>query len=100
MDTVVSHPKGYHIKYNLDITHYDGWFYIDIQKGILVLKQAGNISNDRLCTHIDKYGYAPFWHTPALCKHEARYIIFTLVVDDFGIKFAIRQDVNHLSSSL
>ena len=47
-----------------------------------------------------KYGCAPVQHTPALWKHETRDIIFTLVVDGFGIKFTRRQDAEHLTSSL
>ena len=63
------------------------------------LKQAGKIANDHLCTHLKK-GYAPVPHAPALCKHETRDIIFTLVVDDFGIKFTRTQDAEQISSEL
>ena len=38
------------------------------------------------------YGYAPVWHTPALWKHETRYIIFKMVVYGFGINFTISKD--------
>ena len=64
------------------------------------LKQSGKIANDRLCTHLGKYGHATVWNTPALLKHETRYIIFILVVGGFGIKFASRQDAENLSSAI
>ena len=61
------------------------------------LKQAGNIANDSLCTHFKKYRYAPVQHTPAIWKHELKNITFTLVVDEFGIKFTRRRDAENLA---
>jgi hypothetical protein len=39
-------------------------------------------------------------HTPGLWKHASRPIIFTLVVDDFGIQFTSKQHVQHLIAGL
>ena len=33
-------------------------------------------------------------------RHESRPLTFTLVVDDFGIKFVNKSDVDHLISSI
>ena len=87
-------------QYDLDSIKEDVCVYIDIQKGMLVLKQAGKISNDQLCTHLEKYGYEPVRHIPTSYKHEARYAIFTLVVGDFGIKITRRKDSEHVSIAL
>ena len=38
--------------------------------------------------------------TPDLWKHGTRNIMFTLVVDNYGIKFASSQDAEHLVSAL
>ena len=38
--------------------------------------------------------------TQGLFKHETRDISFTLVVDDLGIKYTDKADVNHLISNL
>jgi hypothetical protein len=38
--------------------------------------------------------------TPALWKHESRKIIFSLVVDDFGIKYERREDAEILTNAL
>ena len=39
-------------------------------------------------------------NTPCLFKHESRKITFTLVVDDFGIKYENEEDVQHLIATL
>ena len=73
--------------YNLDAIAYDGYIYMEIRKGMPGLKQARRITNKRLVNHLDNYGYAPVCHTPSLWRHHTRPILFTLVVDDFGIKY-------------
>ena len=82
------------------LIQHDGWVYIYIQKGIPDLKQAGKIAHAHVCTHMGKYEYTPVKNTPTLWKHETRDIVFTLMVDYFGIKFTNRQGADHLSSEL
>ena len=55
----------------------NGWIYMEIRKGMPGLKQAGKVANDRLITHLAKYGYAPCKRTPVLWKHKSRPITFT-----------------------
>ena len=74
--------------------------YVEIRKGMPGLKQAGKIAHDRLRTHLKKYGYNPVPRTPALWKHESRKIIFSLVVDDFGVKYVRKEDAQHLINAL
>ena len=50
-------------------------------------KQAARLANERLEHQLAPYGYAPVQHTPSLWKHESNGILFSLVVDDFGIKY-------------
>ena len=64
------------------------------------LPHAGKIANDRLQQHLAPYGYHPVRHTPGLWKHNSRPISFTLVVDDFGIKYTNIADVHHLHNAL
>ena len=46
--------------YNLrSLVHTDGHVYIEMQKGMPGLKQAGRIANGRLKEHLNKYGYHP-----------------------------------------
>ena len=64
------------------------------------LKQAGIMANMKLTKHLNKFGYHPVQHTPGLWRHKTGAAIFTLVVDDFAIKYATHQDANHLLQSL
>ena len=49
---------------------------------------------------VHEHGYAPVTHTTGLWKHHTRNITFTLVVDDFGIKYTNLDDVTHLQNAL
>ena len=51
------------------------------------LVQAGIIANEALKEHLQYYGYAPARITQGLWTHQDRDINFTLVVDDFGIRY-------------
>ena len=46
------------------------------------------------------FGYEPMRHTPALWKHTSHEIVFTLIMDDFGVKCKNRQDAEHLRNAL
>ena len=73
-------------QYQLQDLEENGWVYIKIVKGMPGLKQAARLANERLVHHLAPYGYSPVHHTPYLWKHESNGILFSLVVDDFGIK--------------
>ena len=88
-------------KYALQkIINDKGWIYLEIVKGVYGLKQAGIIANTELTKHLAKFGYHPVQHTPGLWKHNTRATIFTLVVEDFAIKYASKQDADHLLQDL
>ena len=69
-------------------------------KGMYGLKQVGIIANMELTKHLEKIGYHPVQHTPGLCKHNTQATIFTLVVDDFAIKYTLKQYDDHLLQAL
>jgi hypothetical protein len=88
-------------QYNLrEIATPDGWVYMEIRKGMYGLKQAGIIANQRLTKHLAKYGYEPTPRTPGLWRHTTRPITFSLVVDDFGIKYVGKEHARHLIQAL
>ena len=93
-------PSEIVAQYHLDSLAHDGWVYMEIRKGMPGLKQAGKIANERLRLHLAKYGYTPTPRTPALWKHATRPVTFTLVVDDFGIKYEGDDHAQHLITSL
>jgi hypothetical protein len=64
------------------------------------LKQAGRIANDRLTLHLAKYGYRPVPRTPSLWTHDTRPVTFSLVVDDFGVKYVGAKHAQHLLDAL
>ena len=53
-----------------------------------------------LTKHLDKLGYYPVQNSPGLWTHKTRAKFFTLVVDDFTIKYATHQDADHLLQAL
>ena len=59
-------PEEIITQYELRKIAVNGWVYIEIRKGMPGLKQAGKIAHNRLKTHLEKYGYRPCRHTPAL----------------------------------
>jgi hypothetical protein len=87
-------------KYNLNALAVDGWVYIEIRKGMYGLKQAGLLANHLLQTRLAPFGYYPAWHTPGLWLHNTRPISFTLVVDDFAVKYVSKPHAEHLRNAL
>ena len=78
----------------------DGWVYLEIRKGMYGLKQAGILANEQLTKHLALSGYHPTPRTPGLWAHKTRNIKFSLVVDDFGIKYNKKADAEHLLQTL
>jgi hypothetical protein len=87
-------------KYNLNALAVDGWVYIEIRKGMYGLKIAGLLANQLLQTRLAPFGYYPARHTPGLWLHRTRPIYFTLVVDDFAVKYVGKQHAAHLRDAL
>ena len=81
-----------------DIVDDKGFVYAKINKAWFGLKQSEKIAHDDLVQHLKKHGYHQAKNTDGLFVHEIRDISFTLFVDDFGIKFTNKQDVDHLIS--
>jgi hypothetical protein len=88
-------------EYNLqDIVDSDGWCYAEIRKAMYGLKESGFIANQELKIVLAKAGYAPTKFTPGLYTHKTRPIAFSLVVDDFGVKYVNKEDMDHLVAAI
>jgi hypothetical protein len=87
-------------KYNLNALAIDGWVYIEIRKGMYGLKQAGLLANQLLKTRLAPFGYYPARYNPGLWLHKTRPISFTLVVDNFAVKYVGKQHAEHLRNAL
>ena len=77
-----------------------GWFYFEIVRGFYELQQSGKLANDLLRTRLEDLQYYETATTPGLWRHKWRSIQFVVIVDDFGLEYARKQDADHLSSVL
>ena len=88
------------------ITKYDLHQYLDndhilfeVIRSMYGLPHAGRIAQEALIPHLAKHGYLQT-STPCLFRHTSNGTAFTLVVDDFGIKYRTKQDAEHLIACL
>ncbi len=84
----------------LDKVDADGNVFCEVQQGMYGLPQAGIIAQDLLTKQLNKAGYCQSKITPVYWQHDWRPISFTLVVDDFGVKYVNKDNIGHLISSL
>ena len=63
-------------------------------------KQAGKITHDELAKYLAPYGYKPARYTPGYWKHDNTPVSFVLCVNNFGIKYKNKQDLDHLRKAL
>ena len=87
-------------KYNLREIAHNGWVYIRIIRGMYGLPESGILANQLLKKRLLKSGYYECQFTPGLYKHVWRPIMFSLVVDDFGVKCQGIQHARHLKQTL
>ena len=59
-------PHEIRQQYQLDAIAVDGWVYVEIQKGMYGLPQAGMLANKLLKARLAKHGYYKCRHTPGL----------------------------------
>jgi hypothetical protein len=64
------------------------------------LPQAGILVNELLQRNLAKDGYRLTQHTHGLWNHDTRTISFSLVVDDFGVKYVGREHAEHLMACI
>jgi hypothetical protein len=93
-------PEEIVSKYNLTDLAVDGWVYIEIRKGMYISKQAGLLDNKLLQKLLAPFGYYLSRHTPGLWLHKTRPIAFSLIVDDFAVKYVGKHHADHLRDAL
>ena len=87
-------------QYQLQGKKNNGFVYVEIRKAIYGLLHAGVLANKVLKKRLASTGYYEMPHTPGLWKHVYCPITFTLVVDDFGVKYVGKNNANHLVATL
>jgi hypothetical protein len=86
--------------YNLRAMVVYGWVYIEIRKGMYGLKQAVLLVNRLLQKILAPFGYYPARHTTGLWLHKTRPLTFSLIVDDFAVKYGGKENAQHLRNAL
>jgi hypothetical protein len=92
-------PDAFLDAYKLCPKIHNGHIYMEIWRGMYGLPQAGILAN-QLGTRLAPHGYYEVVNTPGLWKHRTCPTTFTLVVDDFGIKYIGDEHAKHLISTL
>jgi Reverse transcriptase (RNA-dependent DNA polymerase) len=93
-------PEEIMREYNLHKLSKDGNVMARINKGMYGLPQAGILANKLLKERLQPHGYSECDHTPGLWRHRSRPLMFSLVVDDFGIQYSNLPDAQHLLAAL
>ena len=94
-------PQSIQEQYQLqDIVDNAGYVYAKINKAMYGLKESGRIANEDIVDHLAMHVYHESQLTTGLFKHDSRPISFTLVVDDLGIKWVNKMDLDHLLQAL
>jgi hypothetical protein len=93
-------PDSIMIEYKLAPLIHNGYVYAKVRRGMYGLPQAGRIANEQLTKFLAPHGYAPVPITPGFWRHTTHDIAFTLVVDDFGVKYTKHADAEHLMQTL
>jgi hypothetical protein len=91
-------PPDIQQKFSASIVWHKDRAMVRVDNSIYGLPQAGRIAQLKLTDLLSRNGYRQAANTPCLFIHESRRIAFTLVVDDFAVKYAAREDVDHLLS--
>ena len=78
----------------------EGFVYIVVKKRMYGLPQAGLLAQQQLEKRLNKHGYSQSLLVPGLWTHNWRPIQFSLVVDDFGVKYVGEEHARHLRSVL
>jgi hypothetical protein len=78
----------------------NGSIYIKAKCGMYGLPHSGLLANKLLEKRLNKHSYRQSKLVPCLWKHDTWPIQFTLVVDDFGVKYIGQEHAHHLKNTL
>ncbi len=83
-----------------EIATQDRYVYTEITKGMYGLPQAGIIAQELLEERLAKHGYFQSKIIPGLWLHLTRPILFSLVVNNFAVKYTRKEDAKHSMAAL
>jgi hypothetical protein len=93
-------PEWIKKQYNLDTHAKDGFVFLEMQRAVWGLPQAGILANKLLRKRLILHGHYDCVNTPSLWRHATRPITFSLVVNNFGIKHGGKEHADHLINYL
>ena len=73
---------------------------VEIRKFMYGLPQPGRLAYIALIKHLQLHVYTRAGFIPGLLKNATRDTLFSLVVDDFGVKYTSKNDALHLIDTL
>ena len=73
---------------------------VKIRKGMYGIPQAGQLAYIALIKYLQLHGYTCAGFTPGLSKHVTQDTLFSFVVDDFGVKYTVKNDTLYLIDTL
>ena len=90
------------------ISHYnlgekatpDGFVYVAIKRGMYGLPQSGILAQTPLETRLNAHGYQYSNITPSMWTLGWRPICFTLIVENFGLKYVGKEHADHIIKSI
>jgi hypothetical protein len=90
-------PQDIIDKYNkANKVDHNGNVHCEVRRGMYGLPQAGIIAQELFEEKLKAAGYTQSKFTPGYWKHEWRPISFTLVRDNFGVKYISKEHAMHL----
>ena len=93
-------PQEFIVDYNLHNYVHEGWVCFEIRNGVYGIPQSGRLASDLLETRLLKHDYYQFPQTPCLRRHKWRPVLFSLIVDDFGVEYVGKHQAYHLLNAL
>jgi hypothetical protein len=93
-------PRDFQARWSDPRYWQDNKILMKVVKTIYGLPQSGLLSQQRLVKHLAAHGYHRTTSNECLFSDAAKTVQFTLVVDDFGIKYTDPQRRDHLLAVL
>ncbi len=87
-------------QYNLCKHALNRFIHLEMRQAVWGLLQSGILANKHLCCKLEPFRYFESTHTLGLWRHETRPILFTLVADNFGVKYVNKDNFDHLITSI
>ncbi len=87
-------------QYNLKRHALNGYVHLEMRRAVWGLPQAGILANKWLRRKLAPFGYYECVNTPGLWYHVSRPISFTLIINNFGVKYVGNKHTDHLIASI